>query len=560
MAGDQVTASVQYYYQSGETGTNPDIVTPLLSSLLSTITNGTATTGELARNGGSGITTNLGGTSGFVTSVEPNNNTTGTPQAYLTVLFFDERFNFISSADGGVSYQQVASTWTTSTSPLGLTNIKAPKNGYVLIYVSNRSQQDVFFDNLAVNITTSNIIEEDHYYTFGLKIAALSSHKIQDINEGKMSNPYQYNDKEMLDEDMGLNWYDYGFRNYDPQIGRFVQNDPMMDDYPFLSGYQYAGDDPITNVDEDGLDISGAIVSTLEDGGHDFTYATGAVNSMKGFIFPAMRATSATTRVVDLTHFLLNLSSILIHGAQIASEAINTSVLSNQAGITQGNPYLEGFRDAIINANTFGTHDLIANLFGNDPLDDYDNDYDREQYLKGRIYGDALAIAQSVSEVDAGGTAAGGGLATGPGAAVISTGGLLVMAHGGAVGAAATYDAAWATAEKIKLDLKLKASSSRTNEHHSDPIFAGGEKKQETTTMKESEHRNLHDDLNKFLVKFRNNAGKHMRPQRGNSGRIIRRNFTRKQLLKVISDFYKGPGSKYTNAAIDFFKQHPTLK
>lgn len=40
-----------------------------------------------------------------------------------------------------------------------------------------------------------------------------------------------YNDKELFD-DADLNWYDYGFRNNDPQIGRFTQLDPLTDDYP----------------------------------------------------------------------------------------------------------------------------------------------------------------------------------------------------------------------------------------------------------------------------------------------------------------------------------------
>lgn len=49
---------------------------------------------------------------------------------------------------------------------------------------------------------------------------------------------------------------DYGFRNYDAQIGRFPQLDPLTDDYPELTNYQYAGNEPIANVDLDGLEPS----------------------------------------------------------------------------------------------------------------------------------------------------------------------------------------------------------------------------------------------------------------------------------------------------------------
>jgi len=62
-----------------------------------------------------------------------------------------------------------------------------------------------------------------------------------------------YNDKELID-DADLGWYDYGFRNYDPQIGRFPQLDPLTDSYPELSPYQYASNDPVANVDLDGLE------------------------------------------------------------------------------------------------------------------------------------------------------------------------------------------------------------------------------------------------------------------------------------------------------------------
>jgi len=67
-----------------------------------------------------------------------------------------------------------------------------------------------------------------------------------------LKNNNLYNDKEFFD-DGDLNWYDYGFRNYDPQIGRFTQLDPLMDDYPELTPYQYASNDPIGNIDVDGL-------------------------------------------------------------------------------------------------------------------------------------------------------------------------------------------------------------------------------------------------------------------------------------------------------------------
>ncbi len=77
--------------------------------------------------------------------------------------------------------------------------------------------------------------------------------KLGDPNEGSLKNNNLYNDKELFD-DADLNWYDYGFRNYDPKIGRFPQLDPLTDDYPELTNYQYASNEPIVNIDLDGLE------------------------------------------------------------------------------------------------------------------------------------------------------------------------------------------------------------------------------------------------------------------------------------------------------------------
>lgn len=52
-------------------------------------------------------------------------------------------------------------------------------------------------------------------------------------------------------------------------------------------------------------------------------------------------------------------------------------------------------------------------------------------------------------------------------------------------------------------------------------------------------------------------VGNHMRPQRGNSGAKIIKNFGREQCVAALCEFYRGPGAKYEGAAKDFFKQHP---
>ncbi len=75
--------------------------------------------------------------------------------------------------------------------PLVIDNIKAPKNGYAYIYISNENVEPVYFDNLRVVHERAQIIEENHYYAYGLKIASLSSVKAGDLAEGELKNRRQ---------------------------------------------------------------------------------------------------------------------------------------------------------------------------------------------------------------------------------------------------------------------------------------------------------------------------------------------------------------------------------
>jgi RHS repeat-associated protein len=122
---------------------------------------------------------------------------------------------------------------------------------------------------------TGNIAQENHYYPFGLRIS--------DLGLQNSDNKYLYNGKE-IDAEFDLNWYHYGFRMYDPVIGRFPSLDPKADEFAWVSPYNYAENSPIANIDLWGLQmfpgfgyLTDMAVNALENEG--YSGAAGFVES-----------------------------------------------------------------------------------------------------------------------------------------------------------------------------------------------------------------------------------------------------------------------------------------
>ena len=113
------------------------------------------------------------------------------------------------------------------------------ENGYLYVYVTNEFPKDVSFDNLRIIHYSNLLIEENHYYPFGLLIDALSTTS----SIGPEQN-YKYNNKEMQHE-LSWNVEDYGARQYDPVVGRWLDVDPLASQFPSWSPYSAFFDNPI---------------------------------------------------------------------------------------------------------------------------------------------------------------------------------------------------------------------------------------------------------------------------------------------------------------------------
>lgn len=94
--------------------------------------------------------------------------------------------------------------------------------------------------------TNANIISYEEYHPFGT-----SSYRSGNSSTEVSLKRYRYVGKER-DEETGL--YYYGARYYAAWLARFVSVDPLKDKFPYLSSFQYASNDPIGDIDIDGLE------------------------------------------------------------------------------------------------------------------------------------------------------------------------------------------------------------------------------------------------------------------------------------------------------------------
>jgi RHS repeat-associated protein len=140
---------------------------------------------------------------------------------------------------------QLAPAATFTKQKLSFTTLNIKEAGYVFVYLSydNDSNNWVYFDDLKVSHTKSNVLQYNEYYPFGLQSNTSWT------REGN-SNNFLYNDANELNQNSG--WYETFFRGYDPILGRFHQVDPLAHASSSHTPYTYAFNDPVFYNDPNG--------------------------------------------------------------------------------------------------------------------------------------------------------------------------------------------------------------------------------------------------------------------------------------------------------------------
>lgn len=171
------------------------------------------------------------------------------------------------------------------------------------------------------------LLDTTDYYPFGMEISS---------PEGLLTsgnNPYLYNGKE-LDRMHGLNMYDYGWRFYDPQLGRFHTQDRYTENFSSWSPYHYANNNPILNVDIMG---DSTVVSGAE--------SAAAVQQLQDATSTELTITQNASGTINATHTGIGPIS---PDAQQVLDAANSSTITvnvvaeNTKTTSTGNLYIGG--------------------------------------------------------------------------------------------------------------------------------------------------------------------------------------------------------------------------
>jgi RHS repeat-associated protein len=261
----------------------------------------------------------------------------------------------------------------------------------------------VFFDDLNITHTKGKVLQEDHYYPFGLNISALSS-------TAPLSKPnrFKLQGKEEQTE-FDINLYDFGARNYDPQIGRWLNPDPLADQFYNLTPYNYVENNPLRFIDPDGM-----LSTEVKDNG-DGTYEVvggNLVDEDKSIYV----VDNDGNRVVDESGKDVSI------GKSLSIDSFRNYDNSGPGpgwygtidlNSTEGADYLNGiFNDPpslvgyTLNADDYNFKDKgMGNLSGEAQLD--------HRYRGGVIGGGVIASARDVGNITAGYVAGNGGLGYG---------------------------------------------------------------------------------------------------------------------------------------------------
>ncbi len=248
MGGDRIQLGVESFFYSLDNSVPAISMQTLVSSIVSSLAGlGGAMGTDGFYSSTQAATVTAGDINMALSNIQPPaGGDTTIPRAYLNYLMFDESMHLMEDASGAIQVAQ-ANAWQNMDVP----EFTVPQNGYIYVFTTNSSLANVRTDNMYVIHWKSRLLEEFNYYPFGLCFDVS-----RQVGAPKSDNKYN---SQFIEQDefadasgdrFGLDWYDFAARSYDPQIGRWMQPDPLMQ---HNSPYLAMSNNPIIFTDPMGL-------------------------------------------------------------------------------------------------------------------------------------------------------------------------------------------------------------------------------------------------------------------------------------------------------------------
>lgn len=232
--GDVVDMEVWSYFEggSGFGGTNQPL-TGLITSVAGAFGGVSGATGE------SGLI--YSGVNAAYTAYGSHGNLGDVrPTAYLNYILLDRNYKLLD-----MGWKPVPETANMSKQRIYFDPIKIKEAGFMYVYLSYEGEGTnwVYFDDLSITHTKTNVIQYNEYYPHGLQTNMSWTRE-------NSKNDFLYNAASELNQTSG--WYEMFYRNYDPAIARFTGVDPLASDYASFSSYHYAYNNPVRFNDPTG--------------------------------------------------------------------------------------------------------------------------------------------------------------------------------------------------------------------------------------------------------------------------------------------------------------------
>ena len=122
------------------------------------------------------------------------------------------------------------------------------------IRIDNNKAGKVWFDDIKIvkgNAAQTVVVEESNYYPFGLKHKGYNN--VVSSNGNSTAQKWNFLGQES-NEELGLNWLTFRYRNYDAATARFFGVDPVAEEYMSITTYQFAHNNPIWKIEIEGLE------------------------------------------------------------------------------------------------------------------------------------------------------------------------------------------------------------------------------------------------------------------------------------------------------------------